>query len=208
MPNTTTRIAENWYPKTKEEINEFFSQNIKLIHSLLKPYKGCDEYDDMFQEASVGFFKGITTFCPSKGVKLTTYAYECAKNQVKMHLRRSNAKSRTATVVSLDIDNSSSDGVERESLLNKDLGERDSLHPSAGNLEDLVCQRDLFCRAMAIIDTEMSVEQQLVLRHHLSNIPQAATAIELNSSQANVSKILKIAICELVLMLRNRGIID
>lgn len=208
MNAAVSKNTEPMYPKTPEEINDFFEKNIKLIHFVLKPYKGCDEYDDLFQEASMGFFKGITTFSPGRGVKLTTYACECAKNEVKMHLRRSSAKSRTATLVSLDVDGTDPDGTEHDSLLNRDHSECDSLHPSVGSLEDIVCQRDIFTRAMAIIDTDMTFEQQLVLHQHLEGIPQAETAKELNSSQANVSKILKLAICELVLKLRARGIID
>ena len=85
-------------PKTEDEINDFMYRNRKLIHAVLRPYRGLDDYDDLYQEAAIGFYKGIKTYDPKKGIKLTTYAFACARNQVKMYLRRATAKSRTGTV--------------------------------------------------------------------------------------------------------------
>ena len=48
-------------PKTEEEINDYMYRNRKLIHAVLRPYRGLDDYDDLFQEASLGFLKGIRT---------------------------------------------------------------------------------------------------------------------------------------------------
>ena len=95
---TSARPA--YRPMTRDEANDFISENKSLIHAVLRSYKGCDEYDDLFQVASIGFYKGIMSYDPSQRVKMTTYCYECAKNEVKMHLRKNAAKSRTAAAVS------------------------------------------------------------------------------------------------------------
>lgn len=207
---TTTTINQTtaeWYPKTSEEINDYLVKNEKLIHAMLKHYKGCDEYDDLFQEASIGFYKGCASYRPNKGVKLSTYAYECARNQVKMYLRKGAAKFRTATVVSLDATAPDGDGSERESLLNQDWGEHDSLRPTPQSLEEIICQKDIMKRSMSIIE-EFPREWRIVIYRHMEGVPQSKTAKELGSSQANVSKILKYAICELRHQLTIRGVIS
>lgn len=203
---TINQNSSDWYPRTAEEINEYLSNNTNLIHSMLKHYRGCDEYDDLFQEASVGFYKGCVSYRPNKGVKLSTYVYECARNQVKMYLRRKSAKSRTAMVVSLDATSPDGDGSERDSLLNQDWGERDTMRSSPLPLEDIVCQKDIMTRSLDII-SEFPYEWRIVLYRYMEGIPQSKTAAELESSQANVSKMLKYAICELRHQLTIRGII-
>lgn len=207
MATTINQKDSNWYPKTSEEINDYLIQNEKLIHAMLKHYKGCDEYDDLFQEASIGFYKGCASYRPSRGVKLSTYAYECARNQVKMYLRKNNARFRTATVVSLDATASDGDGSERESLLNQDWGERDTLRQTSQSLEDVICQKDLMKRAMDIVE-EFPRDWRIAIYRHMEGVPQSKTADELGSSQANVSKILKYAICELRHQLTIRGAIS
>lgn len=202
------RHPNTWKPQTREQINQFFADNIKLIHELLKQYKGLDEYDDLFQEASLGFYKGIISYDPSKGTKLTTYAYECARNQVKMHLRKIQAKFRTATIISLDFRSEDKESSEQDSLLNQRQSEHDSLHPWLLNMEDTICQNDLIDRILDVVDSEMTYEQQVVIHRMMQGVPQSETAKELNSSQANVSKCLKYALCELHLKLLNYGIID
>lgn len=114
-------FANQKVPETPEELEEFIIRNYRLIHAVLKPYRGLDEYDDLLQEANIGFLKGIQSYDPNKKVKLTTYAYVCAKNQVKMYLRRSCAKSRSGTVVSLDASLDGDSDDEKNSLLNRDL---------------------------------------------------------------------------------------
>ena len=71
---TSARPA--YHPMTRDEANDFISENKSLIHAVLRSYKGCDEYDDLFQVASIGFYKGIMSYDPSQRVKMTTYCYE------------------------------------------------------------------------------------------------------------------------------------
>ena len=80
---------------------QFLQKNEKLIWTILKPYCGLDEYDDLLQEAYIGIFKAIITYDPSYGSKLTTYAYSCARNEIRMYLRRNNAKGRSETATTM-----------------------------------------------------------------------------------------------------------
>jgi RNA polymerase sporulation-specific sigma factor len=200
---TSARPA--YHPMTRDEANDFISENKSLIHAVLRSYKGCDEYDDLFQVASIGFYKGIMSYDPSQRVKMTTYCYECAKNEVKMHLRKNAAKSRTAAVVSLD-GLQDPDTGRSENWLERNLAENDPFHPVTEDIGDTIGNKEVFDAAMRIIQEEMSWEEQLVLRRFMAGQPQSVTATELGASQAKVSKIQKIAIAKLTLAMKERNL--
>lgn len=210
VPSDNAGPVEEPKPKrrhrmTRDEANAFIADNLPLIHSVLKPYKGCDDYEDLFQEASIGFYKGIMSYDPGHGVKMTTYCFECAKNQVKMSLRRNSTKSRTASVVSLD-GMQDPDTGKYDNMLEKNLGENDSFHPAAEDIGETVGNKEVFDAAMVIIRNEMSEEEQLVLQRFMEGQPQAITAKEIGASQAKVSKIQKLALAKLALAMRERNL--
>lgn len=200
---TSARPA--YHPMTRDEANDFISENKSLIHAVLRSYKGCDEYDDLFQVASIGFYKGIMSYDPSQRVKMTTYCYECAKNEVKMHLRKNAAKSRTAAVVSLD-GLQDPDTGRSENWLERNLAENDPFHPVTEDIGDTIGNKEVFDAAMRIIQEEMTWEEQLVLQRFMAGQPQSVTARELGASQAKVSKIQKIAIAKLTLAMKERNL--
>lgn len=189
---------------TRDEANDFIAENRSLIHAVLRSYKGCDEYDDLFQVASIGFYKGIMSYDPSQRVKMTTYCFECAKNEVKMHLRKNSAKSRTASIVSLD--DLHSDTGRSENWLERNLAENDSFHPVVEDIGETIGNKEVFDAAMKIIRDEMSWEEQLVLQRFMSGQPQSVTAKELGASQAKVSKIQKLAMAKLKLAMKERNL--
>lgn len=63
----------------------------KLAHKLAKYYfdrsNGLHEYDDLYQAARLGIVSASRTFKPELGFEFITYAWNCAKNSVKKHLR-------------------------------------------------------------------------------------------------------------------------
>jgi len=201
-----TKETQFYCPKTADEISRFYEENVRLIHSMLKPYRGLDCYDDLFQEASIGFFKGIKSYSPAKGVKLTTYAYECARNEVKMYLRKSRASCRTAVLVPLEAGPSDMDSDPYYSALNQDTSDTDTLHPVNEDMEETIARKELFSRAMSIVENEMTLDQQTVIKRYMDGIPQSETAEFMNISQSQVSKVLKQAMCELVNTMRERGL--
>lgn len=193
------------YPKTRQEIDDFCRENVKLVHAVLRPYRGLEEYEDLYQIAFLGFYKGIISYNPCAGTKLTTYACECAKNELKMFFRKKGAKARTATVVSFEL-GQDLEG-DSDSLLNRDLSEGDSLHPLTKSLEDRAADHEIFDMAMNIIRSEMTSDQKMVLSDYMNNIPQSETAKKMNTSQGQVSKVLKGAVCELVCKMKQRNML-
>lgn len=191
-------------PTTDEEINDYMYRNRKLIHAVLRPYRGLDDYDDLFQEASFGFYKGIKTYDPNKGIKLTTYAFACARNQVKMYLRRATAKSRTGTVLSLDASLDPSGTDERDTLHNRDLSGFDPLAAPL-DLDDKIHDNILCDVARRMMKEWLNETQQFIIIQYLKGVPQAKTAKILHTSQSEISKIQKTSFCIIRLKMEEGG---
>lgn len=180
-------------PQTDAEVAEFIERNSRLIHAILRPYRGLDDYDDLFQETAIGFLKGIRTYNPKTQNKITTYAFACGRNEVKMYLRKGRAKSRSGGVT-VSIEASINPEDERDNLLNKDLQSYDPLYEPE-DLDESIHRNILYERAERIMKRHLNNTQQFVVRQMMNKVPQSKTAKVLKTSQSEVSKILKTSIC-------------
>lgn len=197
----STKETAAWIPCTPEEIDQYCRDNERLLHFLLKPYKGMEDYDDLLQEAFIGFYKGVQAYSPGCGVKLSTFACQCAKNELRMYLRRNGAKRRTATLVSYECPTEDNEG-NSACYLDRNMSERDSLHRTSESLEDGFLKRDICRTAMDIIRNRMSPAKRDVLLAHLEGAKQTEIAGMMGISQAQVSRLLKGAVCEVSLKIR------
>ncbi len=68
----------------KEKLIE---ENIPLIKSIVKRYKGRLEYDDLMQLGAMGFIKAIHNFNVDFGVRFSTYAVPMISGEIKRFLR-------------------------------------------------------------------------------------------------------------------------
>ena len=55
--------------------------------------------EDLISIGTIGLIKAVNTFCPSRNIKLATYASRCIENEILMHLRKS---SQLKNEVSID----------------------------------------------------------------------------------------------------------
>lgn len=79
--------------------NLLIEHNLRLVAHIVKKYQGNDtELDDMISIGTIGLIKAISTFDPSKGNRLATYAARCIENEILMMLR---SKKKTSKEVSL-----------------------------------------------------------------------------------------------------------
>ncbi len=67
--------------------NTLISENIPLIKSIVKRFKGRLEYDDLMQLGAVGFTKAMLGFDVSYGVRFSTYAVPMITGEIKRFLR-------------------------------------------------------------------------------------------------------------------------
>ena len=79
--------------------NILIERNLRLVaHIIKKYYTAAQEQDDFISIGTISLIKGISTFKPSKGTRLATYAARCIENEILMHFR---SIKRISTEVSL-----------------------------------------------------------------------------------------------------------
>jgi len=68
--------------------NILIERNLRLVaHIMKKYYTQTSDQEDLISIGTIGLIKGITTFDPSKGARLATYAARCVENEILMHFR-------------------------------------------------------------------------------------------------------------------------
>lgn len=61
--------------------NVLIERNLRLVaHIMKKYYAQAAEQEDLISIGTIGLIKGISTFDPSKGARLATYAARCVEN--------------------------------------------------------------------------------------------------------------------------------
>ncbi len=76
--------AKDGDDNAKEKLIE---ENLPLIKSIAKRFKGRLEYDDIMQLGALGFVKAINGFDESFGVRFSTYAVPMIAGEIKRFLR-------------------------------------------------------------------------------------------------------------------------
>lgn len=62
-------------------------ENLPLVKSIVRRFKGRLEYDDLMQLGAVGFLKAVMGFDASYGVRFSTYAVPMIAGEIKRFLR-------------------------------------------------------------------------------------------------------------------------
>ena len=64
-----------------EARNILIERNLRLVaHIMKKYYAQTTDQEDLISIGTIGLIKGISTFDPSKGARLATYAARCVEN--------------------------------------------------------------------------------------------------------------------------------
>lgn len=88
--------TENLKKKSKEQITKDYDKIVKyVIKDMGLGYK----FDDLYDVGIIGFVRGINGYDENKNSKITTYLYECIKNEILKYLEQENKK---GVVVSLN----------------------------------------------------------------------------------------------------------
>ena len=71
----------------------FIEHNLRLVaHIIKKYYASYKEQEDLISIGTIGLIKAVNTFCPTRNIKLATYASRCIENEILMHLRKTNSQ--------------------------------------------------------------------------------------------------------------------
>ena len=79
-----------------EARNILVERNLRLVaHIMKKYYAQTSDQEDLISIGTIGLIKGISTFDPTKGARLATYAARCVENAIlsQMRLLRGGRKS-------------------------------------------------------------------------------------------------------------------
>ena len=92
-------------PLTKPEEEEIFDRlvnkdpaarkcliehNLRLVVYIAKKFESSGiGIEDLVSIGTIGLIKAVNTFCPTKNIKLATYASRCIENEILMFLRKS-----------------------------------------------------------------------------------------------------------------------
>ena len=159
FPKTLTKAEEAHYLALAAEgdleaRNILIERNLRLVaHIMKKYYAQTADQEDLISIGTIGLIKGISTFDPSKGARLATYAARCVENEVLMYFR---SIKKTAGDLSL------SDSIDTDK-------EGNSL-----SLMDVICVDDDMFENVA--NSEMS---SLIRTHLTSLTPKEREIIEL-----------------------------
>lgn len=94
--------AQEGEESAKERLVE---ENLPLIRSVVKRFKGRLEYDDLMQLGAMGFLKAVAGFDEAYGVRFSTYAVPMIMGEIKRFLRDDGAVkvSRWAKALALSL---------------------------------------------------------------------------------------------------------
>lgn len=172
--------------------NILIERNLRLVaHIIKKYYTAAQEQDDFISIGTIGLIKGISTFKPSKGTRLATYAARCIENEILMHFR---SIKRISTEVSL------SESIDTDKEGNS-LALMDVIS-SENNLLERVDSSDVEKKLHKYVREKLNPREReiIAMRYGLYNIQpktQREIAARCNISRSYVSRIEKKALQKL-----------
>ena len=88
FPKPLTAEEERYYLElsSKGDLqarNILIERNLRLVaHIMKKYYAQTSDQEDLISIGTIGLIKGISSFDPSKGARLATYAARCVENAI------------------------------------------------------------------------------------------------------------------------------
>lgn len=74
----------------KDAREPLITHNLRLVVYIAKKFEAAGAgVEDLISIGTIGLIKAVNTFCPSKNIKLATYASRCIENEILMYLRKS-----------------------------------------------------------------------------------------------------------------------
>lgn len=66
------------------------THNLRLVVYIAKKFETSGAgVEDLISIGTIGLIKAVNTFCPTRNIKLATYASRCIENEILMYLRKS-----------------------------------------------------------------------------------------------------------------------
>ena len=79
--------------------NKLIEHNLRLVAHIVKKFDNNSSLnDDLISIGTIGLIKGVDTFSPDKGVRITTYCARCIENEILMYFRSNNKYSKDISI--------------------------------------------------------------------------------------------------------------
>ena len=171
---------------------ELIVNNLRLVVYIAKKFENTGVgIEDLISIGTIGLIKAVRTFCPSRNIKLATYASRCIENEILMYLRKTSVlKNEVSIDEPLNVD---WDG--NELLLSDVLGSDPDTVNRGIELED---EKNLIIRTIDSLD-----ERERTIMHMRFGISggkeytQKEVADMLGISQSYISRLEKRIIARL-----------
>ncbi len=100
------KILEEIENGNNENRDKLVVHNLRLVVYIARKFENTGiGIEDLVSIGTVGLIKAANTFCPSKKIKLATYASRCIENEILMYLRKtSNRKNEVSIEEPLNVD--------------------------------------------------------------------------------------------------------
>ena len=85
-----TEVFARLSQRDPEARNILIEHNLRLVVYIAKKFESTGiGIEDLVSIGTIGLIKAVNTFCPTKNIKLATYASRCIENEILMFLRKS-----------------------------------------------------------------------------------------------------------------------
>lgn len=181
---------------TEEEAEHIAGENLGLVHHIIGTLNITDfDYSDLYDAGIFGYAKAIKTFDKSKSTKFSTYACNCIRNEIVIHIK----KERKHLVNDISLNKQVAMNNNNRELIVEDIVEDKNC--KLGKVEDTMMADETRRRISRAIN-RLDIDEQLVIKYRFGlfgcdELYQRDIAKILNMSQANVSKLEKIGLKKL-----------
>ncbi len=177
----------------KDSRNMLIEHNLRLVAHIVKKYDTkYVEMDDLISIGTIGLIKGVDTFSPDKGVKITTYCARCIENEILMYFRKNNKYSK-------DVSINEAIGYDKDG---NEIAIQDILKTEHVNFEDDIDLKDNIRFLYQYMDVLTPREKDIIQRRYgLENQEeetQKSISKKLGISRSYVSRIEKRALTKLL----------
>ncbi len=75
--------------RDREIRDKLIVHNLRLVVYIARKFETAGAgLEDLISIGTIGLIKAVNTFCPSKNIKLATYASRCIENEILMYIRK------------------------------------------------------------------------------------------------------------------------
>lgn len=168
--------------KLTREKEHLVLENQKLVYYIVRKMgktPTSTEYEDLVSIGTIGLVKAAIQFDQSKGIKFSSYAYTCIKNEILIHFKKANNYAND-----ISIDEPIQDDGENKTLTVGDLIE----HPESNFVEKII-NEEAFMELIRIVLNCLKNRDRIIMLYRIGGISQIDIAKILQISNRYVSAI-------------------